>query len=232
MATPRISSRKRTRSISSDLDKYRSVKVKEEYDPGEVFAQTEAPSKAAKIANFSTPVTNRRWEAEQSNSAAVHGLRTPQTEPRAQGDFANSRVPMAGSNPYPSSAASQDDAHHVGTPYSTPRALINRTPNSSQKEGAEEQDLVNDAFDLLQKSSIRLPNHTQEELKALLTKHMKRTEGYKRGRDVTRFTIKAKDAKITELTYRVSTLEAELEAEKAMVKHLQWEAQNQTADFD
>ncbi|USP77271.1 hypothetical protein yc1106_04545 [Curvularia clavata] len=235
MATPPTSSRKRTHSISSGLDKYHSVKVKEEYDPDEVFTQTEMPSKAAKVANFSTPVTNRRtllWEAEQSSSAPIQEPHTPQTEPRTQGDFINSRASMTGASPYPSSAASQDNAHHIGTPYSTPRTSINRTPNLSQDEGVEEQGLVNDAFDLLQKFSIRLPNQTQEELKALLTKHVKRTEGYKRGREVTRLTVKAKDAKITELTYRVSTLEAELEAEKAMVKHLQWEAQNQTSSFD
>jgi hypothetical protein len=41
---------------------------------------------------------------------------------------------------------------------------------------------------------------------------------------------KAKDAKITELTYRINTLEANLEAEKALVKHLQWEAENGSLD--
>jgi hypothetical protein len=88
--------------------------------------------------------------------------------------------------------------------------------------------LVRDVFGLLQDAAIRLAPDTEGELKNLLSKHAKNSEGYKRGRDVIRTTVKAKDAKITELTYRVSTLEAELEAEKAMVKHLQWEAGEQS----
>lgn len=47
-----------------------------------------------------------------------------------------------------------------------------------------------------------------------------------------RATVKAKDARIAELTYRIGTLEAELEAEKAMVKHLEWEAQSDASGFD
>lgn len=77
---------------------------------------------------------------------------------------------------------------------------------------------------MLQEGSVRLAADTQAGLKDLLSKHAKSAEGFRRGRDVIRSTVKAKDAKITELTYRVSTLEAELEAEKAMMKHLQWEA--------
>lgn len=76
---------------------------------------------------------------------------------------------------------------------------------------------------LLQDASVKLSATTEKDLGTLLLKHAKTAEGLKRGRDVTRTTIKARDAKITELTYRISTLEAELEAEKAMVKHLQWE---------
>jgi hypothetical protein len=86
---------------------------------------------------------------------------------------------------------------------------------------------VRDVFDLLQDNHVRLTAGTQVDLKDLLSRHTKNVEGLRRGRDVSRSAIKAKEAKITELTYRVSTLEAELEAEKAMVKHLQWEAGSQ-----
>lgn len=86
-------------------------------------------------------------------------------------------------------------------------------------------DLFHDVLSLLQAANIKLSTTTESNLNGLLSKHVKAAEGLKRGRDVTRMTIKARDAKITELSYRVSTLEAELEAEKAMVRHLQWEAQ-------
>ncbi len=92
------------------------------------------------------------------------------------------------------------------------------------------EDVVKEVFDILQTSNVRLPEHTEKELRSLLGRHVKNTEGYKRGRDVIRSTVKAKEAKITELTYRINTLEAELEAEKAIVKHLQWEAQDESPD--
>lgn len=91
-------------------------------------------------------------------------------------------------------------------------------------------DLVHDVFGLLQEASVQFNAQTENALKDMLSKHARSAEGYRRGRDVIRTTVKAKDAKITELTYRVSTLEAELEAEKAMVKHLQWEAHDEPLD--
>lgn len=42
-------------------------------------------------------------------------------------------------------------------------------------------------------------------------------------REITRLALQARDAKISELQHRVNTLEAELETEKAIVKHLRWE---------
>jgi len=90
------------------------------------------------------------------------------------------------------------------------------------------EDIVKDVLDLLQNNNVHLAEPVQSEVKSLLVRHAKNTEGYKRGRDVSRSTVKAKEAKITELTYRINTLEAELEAEKAMVKHLQWEAQHES----
>ena len=97
------------------------------------------------------------------------------------------------------------------------------TPTPSRFRNVSAEDLVRDVFSLLQEGSVRLASDTEDNLKNLLSKHAKTAEGLRRGRDVIRTTVKAKEAKITELTYRVSTLEAELEAEKEMVKHLQWE---------
>ena len=42
-------------------------------------------------------------------------------------------------------------------------------------------------------------------------------------RDISRLALKAKDAKIVELSRRADTLEAELETERAIVRHLRWE---------
>jgi hypothetical protein len=193
------------------------------------------PSKAAKMTKSSTPATKRRnlpWDGDQSSSMAGYGLQTPQTERKIQGKQLDQRLATAGDSPFPSSAASQHSTHQVATPYSTPYTYFDGTPNPSQSKSVVDQDLVGGVFGLLQESSIRLPDHTEQKLRALLTRHAKRTEGFKRARDVIRLTVKAREAKIAEFTYRISTLEAELEAEKAMVEHLQWEARNQTSDFD
>jgi hypothetical protein len=42
-------------------------------------------------------------------------------------------------------------------------------------------------------------------------------------REISRLALKAKDAKIAELQHRIETLQAELETERAIVKHLRWE---------
>lgn len=42
-------------------------------------------------------------------------------------------------------------------------------------------------------------------------------------RNISRLSIKAKDAKISELEHRLASLEAELETQKAISAHLKWE---------
>ncbi|EMD66909.1 hypothetical protein COCSADRAFT_351494 [Bipolaris sorokiniana ND90Pr] len=215
---------KRKRSVSGNLDKHRLSKAPDDHDPGEAMSHLETPGKAAKITIFSTLVTK--------SDTAVYGLQTPHTGRKAQEDPFNSRPPTTAASPFPSSATSQESIRRVATPYSTPCTSIHETPNTSRSKNSMDQDLVGGVFDLLQQSNIVLPGHIEEELRTLLIRHVKRTEGFKRARDATRLAIKAKDAKITEFTYRIGALEAELEAEKAMVTHLQWEAQNHTSDLD
>lgn len=90
-----------------------------------------------------------------------------------------------------------------------------------------DEDVVKDVFDMLKNSNVPLTEHCEKELRTVLARHSTSAEGYRRGRDLMRSTIKAKDARITELTHRNNTLAAELEAEKATVKHLRWEAQDE-----
>jgi hypothetical protein len=42
-------------------------------------------------------------------------------------------------------------------------------------------------------------------------------------REISRLALKAKDASAVELSKRIDTLEAELETERALVRHLRWE---------
>jgi hypothetical protein len=60
-------------------------------------------------------------------------------------------------------------------------------------------------------------------VKKLISRHAKTAKGFRSGRDVIRANIRAKDAKITELTYRIKTLEAEVKAETTVSRRLRWE---------
>jgi hypothetical protein len=188
-----------------------------------VMTAVETPSKALKTSEFATPSTRRKlpWQMDQSTKNSGIGLQTPQTDKRVTGDPFNTRHPTpAGALTTPSRHHDLDDGTHQTA---TPSSSI-ETPTPNRFRNVSPDDLVQDVFDVLLSSNTRLDADTQSELKDLLSKHAKSAEGFRRGRDVIRSTVKAKDAKITELTYRVSTLEAELEAEKAIVQHLQWEA--------
>jgi polyhydroxyalkanoate synthesis regulator phasin len=192
------------------------------------LTEVETPSKAAKTSDFATPAISRRklpWQLEQPTSSTAHGLQTPQSDRKTASDPFASKQPAQKGSLFTPSKINEDDSHQTATPSSS-----FETPTPSRFRNAEADSLVQDVLVLLQESNVYLSAQTQNDLRGLLSKHAKSAEGYRRGRDVIRTTVKAKDAKITELTYRVSTLEAELEAERAMVKHLQWEAQDELPD--
>ncbi|KAF2831425.1 hypothetical protein CC86DRAFT_378268 [Ophiobolus disseminans] len=185
-----------------------------------VMTRVETPSKAVKTSEFATPNMRRKlpWQMDQPPGNRLNGLQTPQTGGKTSIDPFNTRrvVPARFT---PSRHQDQDaETQQTATPSSS-----FETPTPSRFRNISAEDLVRDVFDLLQDRNVRLAPDTETELEGLLSRHGKSAEGLRRGRDVIRTTVKAKDAKITELTYRVSTLEAELEAEREMVKHLQWE---------
>jgi hypothetical protein len=186
-----------------------------------IMTAAETPSKAVKTSQFATPSTRRKlpWQMDQPTTVNNIGLQTPQTGGRVYNDPFNPRLSTLGGALFTSSRHNDldDEINQTATPSSS-----FETPTPSRFRNISAEDLEHDVFDLLQDGNIWLGSDTETELKSLLSKYAKSAEGLKRGRDVIRTTVKAKDAKITELTYRVSTLEAELEAEKAMVKHLQW----------
>jgi hypothetical protein len=192
------------------------------------MTQIETPSKAARTTTFSTPGASRRtlpWKGEQPGATSGNGLQTPQTERRTPGDPFASRHPAQSGTLFTPSKIDEDETQLIVTPSSS--FDVDATPTPGRFKN---MDLVTDVFGFLQGANVRLNSHAEIELKQLLSKHARNAEGYRRGRDVSRTTVKAKEAKITELTYRVNTLEAELEAEKATVRHLQWEAENDSLD--
>ncbi|KAG9188842.1 hypothetical protein G6011_07547 [Alternaria panax] len=225
--TPAASSRKRSRPISRVLDEYGLGQVDDD-DLNQVMVAAETPSKAARTTNFTTPAPKRQklpWQMESGGSSRNDGLQTPQTDRRVPGDnpFA-AKIPTPESALFtPTSKANADGDQQIATPSSS-----FETPTPRRLRDAVHEDIVKDVFDMLKTTSVCLPEQTEKELRTLLARHTKNAEGYKRGRDLMRSTVKAKEAKITELTHRINTLEAELEAEKATVDYLQWEAQTES----
>ncbi|KAJ4372323.1 hypothetical protein N0V83_004097 [Neocucurbitaria cava] len=224
-------SRKRTRSVSDNVnDDYGFGQADEAFNDelNDVMAQVETPSKAAKTTNFATPAATRRklpWQMDKPNGTSAYGLQTPQTDRRPPTDPFASRSAASCGSLFTPSKRDDDDAAQTATPSSS-----FETPTPNRFHDVVADNLVQDVFGLLHEAHVQLGPQTTSDLRSMLSKHVRNAEGYKRGRDVIRTTVKAKDAKITELTYRVSTLEAELEAEKALVKHLQWEAQDESSD--
>ena len=185
-----------------------------------VMTAVETPRKAARTSEFTTPSTRRTlpWNNDQGTANASE-LQTPQTTRIVQAGPSSLRLGNSLATP----SRPKDEARQIATSSSSPY----QTPTPSRFKDVCGDDLVLGVISLLQDANVKLNTTTENDLRNLLSKHAKTAEGLKRGRDVTRTIIKARDAKITELTYRVSTLEAELEAEKTMVKHLQWEFQTE-----
>ena len=196
-------------------------------DLNQVMVAAETPSKAGRTTDFTTPAPKRQklpWQMESGSSSRNIGLQTPRTQHKSQVDnpFA-SKYPTTWSALFtPTSGPNADGNKQVATPSSS-----FETPTPSRFRNAVDEDVVKDVFDMLKNSNVPLSEHCEKELRTVLVRHSKSAEGYRRGRDLMRSTIKAKDARITELTHRNNTLAAELEAEKATVKYLRWEAQDE-----
>lgn len=211
-------SRKRARPLQNDSDGHGLEQAKDRgrFEPIQTFDVAETPSKAAKTSEIATPATARRklpWQMDQLSAGAdspCRGLQTPQTERKATGETPVSVSPMTSASLFTPSATS---------------ASVCNTPTPIRSNKGALDDLVNDVFGMIYDTNIRLSSHVQTELRALLLRHARKAEGYKRGRDVMRMTVQAREAKLVDLNYRVKVLEEELEAERAMVKRLQREAQ-------
>lgn len=210
--------RKRSRARSIDPENEYGFQNNSEAFKSEsnhVLEANETPRKAARKSELETPPTRRMlpWSRDNQSASIPDGLQTPQTSHTTDAD--SSSAGLRNSLLIP--PRSHDNA--------TSGSSACETPTPSRFKNVERDDLVQDILTLLLDAEVRISKTTERDLQAVVSRHTKAAEGLKRGRDVARSTIKARDAKITELSYRISTLEAELEAEKVLFKHLQWQVQ-------
>ena len=217
-ATAAEASRKRSRTVVDDEDDYGldagDSAFDDELDRARLEAET--PRKIQRVESLTTPRRKLPWGP--SDGPAI-GFPTPQTERHERNDpFATRLAYPGGSLLTPSRLQPfEEEETHAITPSSS---FGTPTPSRFRDAGAPptENSLTMGVFKLLSDENIHLPTRAEAVLKNLLAKH---AEGKKRGQDLLRKQIQAKDAKITEITHRNNTLQAELEVEKSMVQLLQ-----------
>jgi hypothetical protein len=92
-------------------------------------------------------------------------------------------------------------------------------------DGKTGQNLVDEVMQVLKDQKI--DDKTKGDLRGVLSKHLLKYSGIVKGRDITRFALAAKDAKITELQQKITALEIEREMDKTVIQHFKDEkAQN------
>lgn len=171
----------------------------------------ETPSKAARTGNHTTPA---RRTLPWIKAEPEHGLQTPQTGRRDP--FPTRFAEPGGSFLTPSKFKEHaNDMHQTLTPASSP--FDTPTPSRFKDVGdiGAKDDLTRDVFGLLHEGNVNLSSQTETNLRGLLKRHTRKTEGFRRGQEQVRLSVKTKEAKIAELEYRISMLESGLEPEHA-----------------
>jgi hypothetical protein len=172
------------------------------------------PRKPEQTVSFQTPAdSNGKRKISEVDDVHYPGLPTPNTSGRHLGRFEDRPVNLEASE-------------HAST-LTTPTPSRFRDALSSPEPAMH---LTEDVLNVLQERNVRLSDDARTSLRELLLRHSRRVQGIISGRDLSRTTIKARDAKIAEQQYRISTLEAELEAERALVRHLRLERQDSHDD--
>lgn len=224
---------KRSRTDISDSDDEFGLSGNTAFDEelDQVWTALDTPSKKAKTEPLATS-TRRRLPWQKNSELKVNGIPTPHTERHA--NHAPLPVPLARSTgpddpfltPSKPNQALQISQSRTLSPPSSP--IVTPTPQRFKDTNTTTADdvLVRDVFTILQGDNVEFSEETRSKLVAVLTKHATIAEGVKKGREVARCSIKAKDAKVNELLYRVNTLQADLEEQQAMVKELQWKVEH------
>lgn len=90
--------------------------------------------------------------------------------------------------------------------------------------------LYNDVMGVLNAKKVHLAPEALSEVREVCSRFSRRAYGVEKGKEITQLALRARDAKIEELKRRIGTLEAELETERAVVRHLRWETEAQEGE--
>ena len=188
-----------------------------------VLAHT--PQKAQKIGAYATPATSVKrklpWLGEN-----------PMTPVRSSA--ANSALDVSTPSKYAPQICTLRGAPDPETPDAlyTPLASV-QTPSpptrhkdafSNPTEG--DDTLTSEVMVCLGSSSKQIPADVLSKVRSIVARHDIRAQGVRKGRDISRLALKAKDARITELQARIASLEAAREVEKGVEKMKKWRLEN------
>ncbi|QDS68105.1 hypothetical protein FKW77_010145 [Venturia effusa] len=98
------------------------------------------------------------------------------------------------------------------------------SPTPSRFRNAEdtavEHTLFKSISEALSTHGVRLSDRANHSVQQVCIRYERKTQGLVKGREISRLALTAREAKIAELQHRINTLDAELNTERAIVKHL------------
>ncbi|KAL2070935.1 hypothetical protein VTL71DRAFT_13961 [Oculimacula yallundae] len=176
----------------------------------------ETPRKAIKTNQFPTPGSKRKFDESALPTPSTGGRTTlgfstgRQDEDVFKTPNTNSNTTWDGHQPFGLRSPS-------GTP--TPSRFRESTIASDAPSQSTQNsyDITDEVLDLLKDQN--LDDSTTTNLKQLLSRHALKISGIAKGRDITRVALKAKDTKIAELQQKISSLEAQREMDKTVIRH-------------
>lgn len=183
--------------------------------------------------NFPWPLTG---EEEQQLARQADAVQSPPVTPKKATISNGLATPVTGNSKRKVDDLSEWEAAGLQPPITAKRLNTGATsPETTPTPGRFRDalatpepvvDIELEVMNILNIHNVRIETDARNNLRDSLNRVNLRVQGIVKGRDVSRLQIKAKDARIAEQQLRITTLEAEVEAERAMVQHLRWTRQN------
>lgn len=186
--------------------------------------ETSQAHKAQKTGVYATPTTGNR---SSRKLPWLEQMKSPPSsaKPYDQHLATPSKPPSKG----PENARIHNETPELQSSSSTLRPPDSPSPQARYKDALVDpadsgSSLTNEVLAYL--ASSRLPPEKMSTLRTILSRHDLKAQGVAKGRDISRLALKAKQAKIVELQYKISRLEAEKEVDRGVIQKLRWDRQH------
>lgn len=182
----------------------------------------ETPRKAIRTDVHATPSRRLNFGQDQTRP----GMITPQTGDRFSRDPFNALYAAPnGLTLTPHARRTNYEGNSAQTPAHGSSSTETPTSARSSNTGLG-ADLEEDVMEVLRENNIALPSQAYDALRKVLKKHANISEGHRRGRDVLRLDIKAKEQKLVSIEQRNISLQAEIDADRAARQFAEWAAEH------